>query len=173
MRDLRPIVDKLHQVRALLLAETERVPAERWQQCPAREKWSAAEVIAHLTQVEATILDGATKLFAREPRALPLWKRLHIPPRLAEWRGVRARTPIPLDPTLLVSKDAMLERFQRGRQRVLAFLEAHRHLDLSRWRWPHPFFGSLNGYQWFRLIYHHEIRHTQQLREIVKSFGTV
>lgn len=169
MPDIRPIVDKLHQVRARLLAETERVPAERWRQAPGPEKWSAAEVIAHLTQVEATILDGATKLFVRGPRPLPLWKRLHIPPRLAEWRGVRARTPIPLDPTLLGSKDAMLGRFQAGRQRVLAFLEANGDRDFSRWRWPHPFFGSLNGYQWFRLIYHHEVRHTQQLREIVKS----
>lgn len=173
MTHIRPIVEKLNQTRAALLEVTTCVPGERWRERPAPEKWSAAEVIAHLTQVEATILDGATKVFAREPRPVPLWKRLHISPRFAEWRGLRARTPIPLDPTLLAAKDVMLGRFQGGRERLLAFLESHRDRDLSRWRWPHPFFGSLNGYQWFRLIYHHEIRHTQQLREIVKSFGTV
>jgi len=41
--------------------------------------------------------------------------------------------------------------------------------DLSRWRHPHPFFGSLNLYDWFRTLYYHETRHTKQLRDILRS----
>ncbi len=70
---------------------------------------------------------------------------------------------------LLDEKQVMLERFQALRTRTLAFVEANQHRDLSRWRYPHPFFGSLNIYSWLKNIYHHEIRHTKQLREIARS----
>ena len=149
----------------------EALPAEKWRTRPADGHWSAAEVIAHLTQVEATILNGATRLFATEPRPVPFWKRLHIPPGVSEWRFPKARTPLPLDPALVAEKQVMLERFAAGRRRTLELLDANRHRDLGRWRAPHPFFGSLNGWSWFKTIYHHEIRHTKQLREIVKSLA--
>jgi len=169
MRNIEPLVEKLSQVRSDLLAVVERVPAERWRDKPAPEKWSAAEVIAHLTQVEAAIADGVEKLLRMEPQPIPFWKRLHIPPRLSEWRWPRARTPLALDASLLADKRTMLAQFAASRERTLKILEANRDKDLRRWRFPHPFFGSLNGYTWFQNIYHHEIRHTKQLREIVES----
>lgn len=168
MTDLQPIIDRLQEVRAELMAVAERVPAEKWRERPAAGKWSAAEVIAHLTQVEQAIADGAAKLFAGAPRPVPFWKRLHIPPKISEWRWPRARTPLPLDGSLLADKQTMLGRFARGRERTLKLLETHRDKDLRRWRAPHPFFGSLNGRQWIVLVGQHEIRHTKQLREIVE-----
>jgi hypothetical protein len=171
MKDLQPIVHRLHQVRAELLGVAERVPAEKWRARPSPEKWSAAEVVAHLTQVEAAIAGGMEKLLGSEPPPVPLWKRLHIPPKISEWRFPRVRTPLPLDSSLLAEKSVMLERFAASHRRALELLEANRHRDLRRWRAPHPFFGSLNAYSWIKNIYHHEIRHTAQLREIVESLG--
>jgi hypothetical protein len=171
MRDLQPIVHRLTQVRAELLAVAERVPAESWREKPAPQKWSAAEVVAHLTQVEAAIVDGMEKLLRSEPRPVPFWKRLHIPPRVSRWRFFRAETPLPLEAALLADKAAMLARFAAGRARTLKLLETHGDKDLGRWRYPHPFFGSLNGYAWFKNIYHHEVRHTAQLREIARAVG--
>jgi len=168
MKDLQPIVHRLTQARAELLAAAESVPAERWRQAPAPGKWSAAEVIAHLTQVETAIVDGMERLLASAPQPVPFWKRLHIPPRVSRWRFFRAQTPLALDAALLGEKPAMLARFAAGRDRTLKLLETHRDKDLGRWRFRHPFFGSLNGYAWFKNIYHHEIRHTAQLREIAK-----
>jgi hypothetical protein len=162
-------VKHLNRTRADLLAVAERIPAGRWRDRPAPGKWSAAEVIAHLTQVEAAIADGMEKLLAREPRPVPLWKRLHIPPRASRWRFFRAETPIPLDPALVEEKAVRLGRFAAGRRRTLELLEANGEKDLRRWRFPHPFFGSLNGYAWFKNINHHEFRHTKQLREIAKA----
>jgi len=167
--DINAILERLNQTRADLLAVVEPVPPDRWRKAPASGGWSAAEVIAHLTMVEQAILDGAGRGLQKEPRAVPLWRRIHIPPILAEWRLIKARTPIPLDPTLLDDKQAMLDRFATQRRRTLAFIEANRSRDLSRWRHTHPFFGSLNIYTWFKTIYHHEIRHTKQLREIAGS----
>lgn len=169
MPDVTSIVERLHQTRADLLAVVEPIPPDRWRKTPPAGGWSAAEVIAHLSMVEQAILDGAGRGLAKEPRPVPLWKRIHIPPVVAEWRIVKRKTPIPLDPALLADKQLMLDRFAAQRRRTLAFIDANRGRDLSRWRHTHPFFGSLNIYTWFKTIYHHEIRHTKQLREIARS----
>lgn len=171
MTDIGPIVERLDQVRRDLLAVADRVPVEKWRTRPPQGGWSAAELIAHLTMVEDAIVSRAEKLVQSEPRPAPFWKRLHVPPQVAEWRFPKATSPIPLDPSLVGEKDAMLARFAASRQRALGFLDASRQRDLTRWRYPHPFFGSLNAYTWFKTIYHHEIRHTKQLREIVQSIG--
>lgn len=171
MRDTGPIVERLNQARATLLAVAEGVPGEKWRQAPAGGGWSAGEVIAHLTQVEAATLEGASRVLKKEPRPVRFRDRLHIPPKVVEWRLPRAKTPIPLDPALLGEKQAMLDRFRAGRERTLAFIDSQRHRDLGRWRWRHPFLGPLDTYTWFETLYHHEIRHTKQLREIVGLIG--
>jgi hypothetical protein len=170
MPDLNAILARLNQTRADLLSVVDGLSEDRWRAQPRQGRgWSAAEVIAHLIMVESAILDGAERGLQKEPGNHPLWKRLHIPPIVAEWRIVKRQTPIPLDPALLDAKQPMLDRLADARRRTLAFIEANRHRDLSRWRHTHPSFGSLNLYTWFKTIYHHEIRHTKQLREIARS----
>jgi hypothetical protein len=169
LSDVRRIKERLERARGPLLAATEAVPAERWQEHPAPGCWSAAEVIAHLTMVEEAIQQGAEKLFAREPRPVALWRRLHIPPQLVEYRLLKAKTPLPLDSAYVGEKAALLQRIGAVRARTLAILEANGHRDLRQWRWPHPLLGSLNGESWFQMIASHEVRHTKQLREILKA----
>lgn len=169
MADLSSIVGRLNQTRAGLLSVLEAIPAERWRKQPPQGGWSAAEVVAHLTMVEQAIVGGAERVLQKEPAPVPLWKRLHIPPLVSEFRTFKRQTPIPLDPALLDEKQPMLDRFATSRARTLTFIDTNRDRDLSRWRYPHPFFGSLNIYSWLKNIYHHEIRHTKQLREIARS----
>ncbi len=170
MRNLAPIIERLNRTRAGLESAANAVPADLWRKPPRPGAWSAAEVIAHLTMVEGTITDGAARLVAGRPPIVPIWKRLHWPVRLAEWRGARRETPIPLDPNLVDEREQMLARLAGLRRRTLELLEANRGRELSAYRWPHPFFGSLNFYAWFKMVAHHEVRHTKQIREIIKSF---
>jgi hypothetical protein len=170
MPDVAPIIEHLHRARAGLASAANRVPRDLWRKPPRPDAWSAAEVIAHLIMVEGKITDGATRLVKGAAPGIPFWKRLHLPVRLAEWRGFRVRSPIPLDVTLLTEKEAMLARLTEVRQRTLELLEKNRDRELSAYRWRHPFFGSLNFYEWFRVVAHHELRHAKQIREIVESF---
>ena len=169
MSDMDAIVAKLNRSRAGLLSAVERVPVERWQKRPGNGAWSAAEVVAHLTMVETAVVSGVTKWVRTEPKPVPVWKRLHIPPALGVLRLVKVKSPIPLDTRLVGEKDAMLERYRTVREQTLAFVEANRERDLRRWRRPHPFMGSFNGNTWLKFIGYHEARHTKQIREIVKS----
>ena len=169
MTGLAPIAERLERTRANLLTVAEQIPSEQWNQRPEPDCWSAAEVIAHLTMVETAVVKGVHKLLATEPRPVPFWKRMHIPPIVNLTRLVKVKTPLPLDPALLAEKGQMLERFSALRGETLALLEANRDRDLRRWRFPHPFFGSLNGVGWFKMIAYHEARHTKQLREVARA----
>lgn len=170
MPDLDAIINRMQTARSTLLAAADQVPGSYWQNRPDPARWSAAEVIAHLTQVESTITSSAVKLVQSEPRRISLWKRWHIPFWVVEMRLARRQTPIPLDPALVSGKEETLARLREARRRTLGFLEETHPRDLSAYFWPHPFLGTLNLYEWFRLIAHHEIRHTKQIREIVTFF---
>jgi hypothetical protein len=170
MPKLEPIIERLNAVRTELEALLAEVPEERWQQRPRTGTWSVGEVVAHLTMVEEAIAGGTAKQLSKPPRAVPFWKRLHIPLRVVEWRWPRRESPIPLDATRLAGKAEMLSKFAAARQASLALLEANRNRDLSQYRAPHPFLGSLNYYDWYRLMASHEIRHSKQIREIIQSF---
>lgn len=170
MHDLDAIIERMHGARSALLGAADQVPGIHWQERPDLARWSAAEVIAHLTQVENAITAGAAKLVQGEPRPVPRWKRWHIPFWMVEIRLARRKTPIPLDPAIVAAKEEMLARLREARRRTLAFLDESRPGDFSGYFWPHPFLGNLNFYDWFRFMAHHEIRHTKQIREIVTSF---
>jgi len=152
-----------------LEAAAQSLLASLWREPPRAGAWSAAEVVGHLIMVEERVTGGARKLLQEPPPRVSIWRRLHVPPRFTEWRVIRARTPIPLDRDLLGEKDAMLERLTAARQRTLALLEQNHSRDLCAYRWPHPHLGSLNFYQWFRMIAHHEVRHTKQIREVAEA----
>ncbi len=132
MSDMDAIVAKLNRSRAGLLSAVERVPAERWQKRSGNGGWSAAEVAAHLTMVETAVVSGATKWVHKEPKPVPVWKRLHLPPALEVLRLVKVKSPIPLDTRLVGEKDAMLERYRTVREQTMAFVEANRERDLRR-----------------------------------------
>lgn len=169
MTNVEPIRSKLQQSRSGLLEAAALVSAGQWQQRPGPGRWSAAEVLSHLTTVELRIQEGLGTMLAHEPKPVPFWRRFHIPPKLSEYRLIKVKTPLPLDTSVLAEKEPMLEKYGAIRTRTYEMLEANAKLDLRRWRWPHPFFGSINGRDWFVVIACHEVRHTKQLREIARA----
>jgi hypothetical protein len=170
MAEITPILQKLKNARVALLETAQAVPCDRWREAARPGAWSAGEVIAHLTMVEGRVMQGAEKIASMPAVVVPVWQRFHLPVQLAAWRGFRVKSPVPLDPTLLDEKEAMLERLTGLRKLTLHFLENNRDRDLHPYRFKHPFFGSLDLYDWMRMIAHHELRHTKQIHEIVESF---
>ena len=170
MHDVNPIVAQLQKAHSSFIAACGEIPEERWKSSPGKGAWSAGEVVAHLTQVEEKISSAVTKIVREAAVPVPLWKRLHFPVALAENSGFKLKTPVPLDPLLVREKTQMLVEFTRQRNHSVALLLSNGRKDLSVYRMPHPFLGSLNFYDWFRMLAFHEIRHTKQIRRIVASF---
>lgn len=108
------------------------------------------------------------------PKKLPFWKRVHFSPRLAQFRLLKRRTPIPLDSALVLDKTESLSRHQALRKRTVALFSdnvtGNSGRNLGAYRQKHPFFGYLDFYDWFYTIGYHELRHSEQLQEIVGVF---
>ncbi len=164
-----PLLETLNASRTELLHTADSVAPGRWLARPAAKAWSTAEVIAHLTMVERTVTDAADRVLLHSPKPLHLFRRLHWPLWIVTRRILRRKSPIPLDPALLGTKENMLAELRAARERTLAFLTGTRDRDLSAYSWPHPFLGNLNFYDWFRFLAHHEVRHTKQILEIVDT----
>jgi hypothetical protein len=170
MPKITHITALLHRSQAGLLAAAQAVPEDSWRKPPSPGAWSAAEVFAHLTMVEEAITGGVTRMLAVPPVKLGFWKRIHFSPRLAQFRQLKRKTPIPLDPAMVLDKAESLARHSALRKRALAQFSENAGRDLRAYRHKHPFFGYLNFYQWFYTIGYHELRHTQQIQEIVDVF---
>jgi uncharacterized damage-inducible protein DinB len=168
--NLEPIYEKLAQAQSRLLRTADSVGADQWQKRPETDRWSAAEVVAHIVMVERAVLGSADRILQDAPRQFSLLKSFHLPLALVETRVIRRKTPIPLDPQLVREKETMLAELREVRERTLAFLEETKGRDLSKYRWRHAFLGTLNVYQWLQLVASHELRHEKQLREIAGAY---
>jgi hypothetical protein len=169
MRSLAPILELLQMSRARFVAMAESVPENLWRKSPDTDTWSPAEVVAHVTMVEQFIIARSKTVLQASPKHLPLRKRVHLPLLLVAWRVRKRKTPIPMDSSLIADRPETLNRLATAREGTLAFIESTRGQDLSAYRLPHPFLGSLNIYDWFRTIAYHDLRHAKQIREVVET----
>ena len=120
--------------------------------------------------VEETTIFGMKRLLRSVAKPVPLRKRFHLPLAIATWRGRKVRTPIPLDAKRVRDKQDSFAGLIAAREATVAFIESTRGTDVSIYRYEHPFLGSLNMYEWFRMIGYHELRHAKQIRELVETF---
>jgi DinB superfamily len=74
---------------------------------------------------------------------------------------------------LIGKKGEMLGELRATRERALRFLAETQTRDLRKFRWRHPFLGSLNVYEWFAMIAAHELRHAKQSKEIARRLPKV
>lgn len=170
MQNIVPILKRLSSSRDKFLATIDSVPEARWFERPRPDAWSAAEVVAHVTMVERAVNKNLNRLLKSPPVELPLYKRLHFPFWIARFRILKFKSPIPLKAELVSEKDKLVESLGSMRKATTDLLEANRSRELSAYRSPHPFLGSLNFYDWHELLASHEDRHRKQIRVIVESF---
>jgi hypothetical protein len=170
---LTTIFENLDRAQKSFLRAADAVPADQWLAPTGEQRWSAGQLVGHLITIERAILRNLNKVLLKPPRALPFYKRLHLPMALVELRLIRRKTPLQTDSRLLREKEAMLAELREVRERTLAFIDETRSRDLGPFTMPHAFLGVLNIYEWLQMIASHENRHTKQMREIAAALPKV
>jgi len=166
---LATIIENLARAQSELLRAADAVPADQWKAKPAEGRWSAGELIGHLSAIERAILIRADKILQNPPKSVPFYKRFHVPMIIVEARVIRRKAPAAREPQIVREKEEMLAELRGVRERTLAFIEETKVRDLSKYNMPHPFLGNLNAYDWLQFIASHEIRHMKQMREIAAT----
>ncbi len=166
MPSLTLTLEKLRAAQQGFLAAADSIAATDWTIPPALHCWCAGHVVSHLCQVERNTLGYADRVIRKTALPVSLLQRFHVPIALVESRIIRRKAPASVAPGELACKETMIAELRGVRERTLSFLDETRSRDLSSYRWPHPFLGSLNFYEWFTFIAAHQIRHTKQLAKI-------
>jgi len=171
MPGLQTTIEKLSVAQQGLLRAADAVPASDWNTRPGAHSWSAAQLVAHLCQVERGVLGYADRVLRKTPLPVSIFKRFHLPIALVESRLIKRKSPVALQPgaELIGCKETMLAELRSVRERTLSFLEETHGRDCSAYCWRHPFLGTLNFYDWFTFVAAHQIRHTKQMIEIWKN----
>jgi hypothetical protein len=168
---LAAIVQELERERTQLLRAAERVPEALRHARPAADRWTAAEILAHVAKVE----ESSGKLFsvfARRQREAGAAEDTESRPD--EVLAAFARHPLRLrgaapemvapEPDAEFAKS--IEQLAQSRQRLLEAIRKANGLPLASVSAPHPRLGDLTMYEWLLMIAHHEARHTDQLNEL-------
>jgi hypothetical protein len=168
---LTTVFSMLDESMAAVQASAESVPLTLRGRRPAPERWSVAEVLEHLMLVDRLFTEriGGRIAAVRAGLGSEGSERTPLPPQIAAMMASRARTrnaPEQVIPTGNVDAVAALAALQQAHAGFRAALRDGNGLALSSVTYDHPFFGTLNVYQWAELMAGHERRHAEQIAEI-------
>jgi len=166
------VFSRLDTARAALAAAVERVPTALREQRPGADRWSAAEVIEHISIVErifgGRVADAITAarsggLAAEAGDRAPLSDAIET--RMAD--RVNKRTAVEAaQPTGRLDAAAAWAALEAGHARLRQTVAGAEGLALGQVTITHPFFGEMSVYQFVELMAAHEMRHAEQITEI-------
>jgi hypothetical protein len=147
----------------------------QWSTPPAAGCWSVQQAAEHLVLGEAAMLGRIEKALA-DP-AHPDWeaedaRKTRFLSNVVPDRRRKATAPELLRPSHNWSREEVMSRFQKGRQRTLDFVMAlDRPVKDRLAEHPFPVFNMLNVHHWLLYIPLHNVRHNQQIAEVVKGIA--
>lgn len=162
-RSLRKVMANQDRVAALL-----RDPDALAARVPDISRWSVAQQVEHLVNVDRAVLDGIDRLLEGDGEKggpkLPGWVTLlgrRIP------RG-RAKAPEAVEPRG-VDVETLTERAAETRRRVEEHQGRIGELARIRLTRPHPVLGGFDARQWILFLYIHERHHLAIVDDILRA----
>ena len=144
---------------------------------PAPEHWSIAEIAEHLALIDegmATLInnlltraEATADSNARVGAFLPVSLR----EQLEQARHAKYQAPEMVRPRGGVEVEASLASMNCVRATLNSLRSRLEAVDPSAARFPHPFFGGLNLYQWLAFIPNHQERHLRQIEGLMNAPG--
>lgn len=160
----------LEEQHDVLRRAVESVPPERATKRPARDRWSAAEILEHIAIVESRIEKLFTSKVAESRPASETHEASLSGQRAWDRRWVLNRSrPVTANPAVhptgkLSFADAWAAA-ERSYESFCAAVAASDGAPLGSIVHPHPVFGPLNLHSWVEFVAGHEARHAAQIRE--------
>lgn len=132
-------------------------------QAPDADRWSIAQVLLHLQQIESyflSLMDAALQGPSEEVREKNL--------SYVTDRSKRVKAPV--EPTTeFKTGEELLSRLNHSRKKVIAMLEGANPDELTMKSLKHPVFGKTSVKQTLEFIAYHEKRHLEQIEEIKQA----
>lgn len=169
------IFDSIDETRERLSERLSGLSAEQENFRPAADGWSIAEIVEHLSILEARLLKMMTVMVhkAESDGLKPKEDAPFTPVSLDEFaersKVEKYVAPEQVRPQGSIPLRESLERLRQSRASLRALQSRFEATDLSAARYPHPSFGPLDIYQWLAVIGAHEARHLRQIEALMAS----
>jgi len=168
------LLSHLRDARAELARAVAAVPAERRREKPAADQWSVAEILEHLSIVEARIADMVARDVAAA-KAAGIARETSQEPVLitVDVEGLKDRTIKRVagetsQPTGSLGADDAWTKLADTRAALESALREGDGWALGTLFQPHHRLGPMNMYQWIGFAGAHELRHAAQIVEVGK-----
>lgn len=166
----RHIVELLETSRSELESLAAQADASAWNQRTDPERWSVGEVVEHLVLAEEAFHGMITGALAGEPN--PDWKAVAAAgvegvETLVQDRSQKFQAPEGLVPSGKWERDEALARYAKARARLL---DVARSTDaaVKQFTIEGPP-GTMNVQQWMALAGAHNLRHNQQIQDVLSE----
>lgn len=162
MRNL--VNDHLYKTRNNLVKEITVLSNARFNNRPSTNQWSIAQVCHHLVLVE----EASIKAIAWGLKEIDRTQKERKKVQLILDRTKKMKAPKIVEPDVKPFEvQQMIDWLSDSRKKLLTFLSTIEDKSiLTEKSVKHPVFGELPLDQWIELIYLHEQRHIEQIKEI-------
>lgn len=151
------------QARKDLLKEVEGMTDEQINRKPSENEWSVKQVLEHLYLMEGAI----TKMVSEGLESDEVSEVPDLPIERTVDRSVKVAAPDFAAPSdSFASLQELKERLNVTHESLRSLAE---HADEEKLRsrsFPHPVFNQMSLAQWIPFTAYHEMRHTDQIREV-------
>ncbi len=168
---VQEILNEIEAVRANIYAAAERFSQTQLDFKPSPDSWSIGEVLSHLNVVEKGLPRLYSMLLSKaaeaglSPETEGSWVK-SLDEFQLEVVKQQMSAPERVHPQFGIEKNELIALLQQSRAALVdAASQAGDH-DYSQVKFPHPFFGEINFYQWILFVGKHEARHLSQIEKI-------
>lgn len=156
------------KAREELLAEVNELTDDELNTKPAEDQWSVKQILEHLYRMEG----GITKTIQKQLAAGKLHEVDDKPIELTVDRSTKVQAPDFAVPSVeFATLTEVKEKLAHTHAALQKFAEQTTDEQLRTKSYPHPVFGEMNLKQWIPFIAYHEMRHTEQIREVKATLG--
>lgn len=138
----------------------------------SQDKWSIAEIVEHVSIVEAGIAGLCGKLLAEAPAA---GGRIRLSAEFLDGgeKSMTAKWAAPerVRPTGTKTISESLAAMDETRVKLEELRPLFEQFDSSNRTFPHPYLGELTAAEWLCLIGGHGARHMRQIKRILGNGG--
>ena len=177
-KKLQEIVDRISGQREKLLKSVSGLTDLQLNHKSDDDAWSISDVLHHVALVDEANAKLTSNMLKRAranqppPDTSPEDSQMHsMDDIFARMGAAKFQAPEFVAPHSHLSIDESLAKLKTSRERMLANVEQLNGLDLSGLKYPHPFAGELNTYQWVLVAGAHEVRHAEQIERMKAQAG--
>ncbi len=141
---------------------------------PEDEKWTVAKIVEHISMVENGMMRICAKLLkeAQEKGETSDGKANITPDFLQKISGARDQkfdAPERVHPEGNQTIAESLDKMDENHKTLEEMRPLFESVGCSEFKFPHPAFGPLNANEWLALLGGHEMRHSQQIKNLLEK----